>query len=137
MPDAAHEARFSALVSATSREWVAAYFAIVVIALVAVLGFGPITALVIALLAVMTLVASRACATDRFSYWTGLRVVATINPTGETFFGQAFVLPALAVATAYSWLLALAWLLGGREAPREAWLSFLRGYRNTFDRSRH
>jgi hypothetical protein len=112
----------------TPREWVAAFYLIVGIAVVAALGFRPIAALIILAFAVMTWVASQACSTDKYSYWTGVRLVASINPTGETLLGQIFVLPALALATVFSWLLGITWILGGREWPRKRWFAFLRRY---------
>ena len=115
-------------ITATSREWVIAFWLIVGIGVVAIFGLTPPAALTIAVLVVLTLVASRACAHPKLTYFNGLRVVASINPTGETFFGQLFVLPALAGATIYSWLLGFTWLLGAREWPIKHWLGFLRRY---------
>jgi hypothetical protein len=63
-------------------------------------------------------------------------LVASMNLTGETLVGQLFVLPALALATLYSWVLAVTWLLGAREWPQNRWLTFLRGYRDMVMRMR-
>jgi hypothetical protein len=115
--------------SVTSREWVAAFYAILAIAVVGMLGIHLVTALVILLIVVLTLLASRACSVGEYSYWTGLRAVASINPTGETFLGQVFVLPALVLASIYSWVLGIAWLFGARAWPQKRWVSFLRGCR--------
>ncbi len=112
----------------TSREWVLAFWAIVAIVVVAILGISGRAGLVIVIGIVLSLLASRACAHPKLTYFNGLRVVASINPTGETLLGQVFVLPALAVATLFSWFLGLTWLLGGREWPRKRWLGFLRRY---------
>jgi hypothetical protein len=120
-------------VSATSREWVAAFWLIVGIAVVAILGLTAEAALTIGAMAALTLLANRACAHPELTYFNGLRVVASISPTGETFIGQFFVLPALAGATVFSWLLGLTWLLGAREWPQRRWLGFLRRYQ-TFAR---
>jgi hypothetical protein len=113
----------------TSREWVVAFYVILAIAILAILGVQVMTGLVILSIVVLTLLASRACAVGDYSYWTGLRVVASINPTGETFLGQVFVLPALAIASVFSWVLGIAWLLGARAWPQRRWVSFLRGFR--------
>jgi hypothetical protein len=78
--------------------------------------------------AALTALANRACKHPKLSYFNGLRVVASINPTGEAFFGMVFVWPALIIATALSWFLGLTWLLGGREWPLNRWLEFLRRY---------
>ena len=120
----------------TSREWVAAFYLIVGIAAVAGLGFRPLTVLVILPIAALTWVASRACSNDSYSYWTGMRLVASINLTGESLIGQIFVLPALALATVFSWLLGLTWILGAREWPRKRWFAFLRSYRGAVIRVR-
>jgi hypothetical protein len=115
-------------ISVTSREWVAAFYAMLAIAIVLALGFHPLTLLVALLIVVLTMLANRACSVSRLSYWRGLRLVASVNPTGETFFGQFIVLPALAIATLYSWGLGLAWLLGARQWPQGRWIAFLRSY---------
>jgi hypothetical protein len=115
-------------ISATSREWVAAFYLILGIVVVSTLGVHPLTALVILLIVLLTMLANRACSVPRFSYWKGLRLVASINPTGETFLGQVFVLPALTIAGIYSWILGVAWLLGGRTWPQKRWIALLRGY---------
>jgi hypothetical protein len=124
------------MLGVTSREWVAAFYLIVGVALIAALGLQPVTALVILSITVITWVASRACRTEKYSYWTGMMLVASINPTGETLIGQIFVLPALALATVYSWLLGLTWILGGREWPRNRWFAFLRRYQRAVIRVR-
>jgi hypothetical protein len=116
------------VVSVTSREWVAVFYLVLGIAVVAIVGVRPLTALVILVIVLLTMLASRACSVAKYSYWTGLRLVASINPTGETLIGQVFVLPALAIASLYSWILGLAWLLGGRTWPQKRWIAFLRGY---------
>ena len=115
-------------ISATSREWVVAFWLIIGIGVVAIFGLTALAALTIGVLVVLTLVASRACAHPKLTYFNGLRVVASISPTGDTFFGQFFVLPALAGATVFSWMLGLTWLLGAREWPQKRWLGFLRRY---------
>ena len=112
----------------TSWSWVVAFWILIGIAIVATLGLTAKAALVVLIVIVLTMLASRACSHPKLTYFNGLRVVASINPTGETFIGQIFVLPALAVASVFSWLLGLVWLLGGREWPRERWLGFLRRY---------
>jgi hypothetical protein len=118
----------SSTVSVTSREWVAAFYAILGIALVAIFGFHAITILIALVFVVLTMLAYRACSSGQFTYWKGLRLVASINPTGETLLGQFFVLPALAIASLLSWALGILWLLGAREWPRSRWIAFLRGY---------
>ena len=124
------------MLGVTPREWVAAFYLIVGIVLVAILGLRPLTALVILSIAVMTLLASRACSTGDYTYWTGMRLIASINPTGETLVGQIFVLPAIALASLYSWILGITWLLGARAWPQKRWLRFLRGYRELVIRTR-
>jgi hypothetical protein len=124
------------MLGVTPREWVAAFYVIVAIAIVAILGLRPVAALVLVSMAAMTLIASRACSGPDFNYWNGLRLVASINPTGETLIGQIFVLPALAIASLYSWILGITWVLGGREWPRRRWLNFLRRYRELVIRMR-
>jgi hypothetical protein len=124
------------MLGVTPREWVAAFYVIVAIVIVAILGFHPLAALVIVSMATMTLVASRACSAPDYSYWKGMRLVASINPTGETLVGQIFVLPALAIASLYSWILGITWVLGGREWPQRRWLNFLRRYRELVIRMR-
>jgi hypothetical protein len=114
----------------TSREWVIAFWILIGVVLVAALGFSTKAALAILIIVVLTMLASRACAHPKLSYLNSLRVVASINPTGETLIGQIFVLPALVVATGFSWFLGLTWLLGGREWPRKRWLAFLRRYQS-------
>ena len=115
--------------SVTSREWVVAFYVILAIAIVAVFGFTPVAALIALALTLLTLLANRACSAPKLTYFVSLRLVASVNPTGETFVGQVFVLPALGFATLLSWLLGLTWLLGAREWPRDRWLRFLRRYR--------
>jgi hypothetical protein len=107
---------------------VVAFWILIGIAIAAILGLTAKAALAILIVIVLTLLASRACSHPKLTYFDGLRVVSSINPTGETHIGQIFVLPALAVATVFSWLLGLIWLLGGREWPRQRWLAFLRRY---------
>jgi hypothetical protein len=124
------------MIGVTPREWVAAFYVIVAIAIVAILGLRPQAALVIVSVAAITLVASRACSAPDYSYWKGLRLVASINPTGETLIGQIFVLPALVIATIYSWILGITWVLGGREWPQKRWLNFLQRYRELVIRMR-
>jgi hypothetical protein len=124
------------MVGVTSREWVAAFYVIVAIAIVAIVGLRPLAAAVIVSMAAMTLAASRACSAPNYSYWRGMRLIASINPTGETLIGQIFVLPALAIASVYSWILGITWILGGREWPQKRWLNFLRRYRELVIRMR-
>jgi glucan phosphoethanolaminetransferase (alkaline phosphatase superfamily) len=124
------------MIGVTPREWVAAFYVVVGIVVVALLGFRPLTGLVILAIAAMTYLASRACVTGNYTYWRSLMLVASINLTGETLVGQLFVLPALALATLYSWVLAVTWLLGAREWPQNRWLTFLRGYRDLVMRMR-
>jgi hypothetical protein len=124
------------MLGVTPREWVAAFYVIVAIAIVAILGLRPIAALVIVSMAALTLVASRACSAPKYSYWQGLGLIASINPTGETLIGQVFVLPALAIASVYSWILGITWVLGGREWPQRRWVNFLRRYRELVIRMR-
>jgi hypothetical protein len=124
------------MLGVTPREWVAAFYVIVAIAVVAIVGLRPLAALVIVSMAALTLVASRACFAPDYSYWKGLGLIASINPTGESFIGQIFVLPALAIASVYSWILGITWVLGGREWPQRRWLSFLRRYREFVIRMR-
>jgi len=124
------------MVGVTPREWVAAFYVVVAIAIVAILGLRPLAALVIVSMAALTLVASRACSTPDYSYWKGLSLIASINPTGETLIGQIFVLPALAIATLYSWILGIMWVLGAREWPQRRWLNLLRRYRELVIRMR-
>ena len=112
----------------TSREWVVAFWIILGIAVVGILGLTARALTSILVLIMLTMLAARACSHPKLTYFNGLRVVASINPSGETFVGQLFVLPALAIATLFSWLLGLTWLLGAREWPRKRWLAFLRGY---------
>jgi hypothetical protein len=125
------------VIGVTPREWVGAFYVVVGIALVATLGIHPVTALVFSLILLFTLFASRACSHADYSYWKGLQLVASINPTGETLVGQIFVLPALAVATLFSWVLAITWVLGGREWPRKRWFGFLRRYGELVIRKRY
>jgi hypothetical protein len=124
------------MIGVTPREWVAAFYVIMVIAIVAALGLRTVTVIVIASIGLITYVASRACITGNYSYWRSLMLVASINLTGETLIGQVFVLPALALASIYSWLLALTWIFGAREWPRKRWLAFLIRYRRMVIRVR-
>ena len=124
------------MLGVTPREWVVAYYVVVAIAVVAILGLRPLAALVIVSIAGMTLVASRACSAPDYSYWKGLRLIASINPTGETLIGQIFVLPALAIASLYSWILGIMWVLGAIEWPQRRWLNLLRRYRELVIRIR-
>jgi hypothetical protein len=117
------------MIGVTPREWVAAFYLVVGIVIFATLGLRPVTALVILSIVLMTMIANRACSFADSAYWKGLLLIASINPSGETFVGQIFVLPALAVATVYSWILGITWVFGAREWPRKRWLAFLRGYR--------
>jgi hypothetical protein len=119
-------------ISVTSREWVAAFYVILGILIILIVGIRPLALLLALLVVVLTLLASRACSIGKFSYWRGLRVVASINPTGETYFGQFFVLPALGVASVFSWSLGLVWLLGAREWPQRRWFAFLKAYQSVF-----
>jgi len=112
----------------SSREWVVAFWIILAIVVVAILGLTARAVLAILVLIALTMLAARACSHPKLTYFNGLRVVASINPTGETLVGQVFVLPCLAVATVFSWFLGLTWLLGAREWPRNRWLAFLRRY---------
>jgi hypothetical protein len=79
-------------------------------------------------IAALTLLAGKTCATQQFSYWRGLRVVASVNPTGETLLGQFLVLPALALASVYSWILGLSGAIGARTWARKRWFDFLKAY---------
>jgi hypothetical protein len=124
------------MIGVTSREWVAAFYVILVIAIVAALGLRTVTVIVIASIGLLTYVASKACTAGNYSYWRSLMLVASLNPTGETFIGQLFVLPALVVASVYSWLLAITWILGARAWPRKRWLAFLTRYRKIVMRVR-
>jgi hypothetical protein len=124
------------MLGVTPREWVAAFYLIVAIAIVATLGLRPLAALVLVSMAAMTLVARRACSLPDYNYWKGLKLIASINPTGESLLGQILVLPALAIASSYSWILGIAWLLGGREWPQRRWLAFLRRYQVVVVRTR-
>jgi hypothetical protein len=92
----------NSMISVTPREWVAAFYLILGIVVVAIFGVQPLTALVILLIVLLTMLANRACSIPQYTYWQGLRLVATINLTGETLIGQVFVLPALAIASTYS-----------------------------------
>jgi hypothetical protein len=107
---------------------VVAFWIILGIAVVAIVGLTARAVLAILVGIVLTMLAARACSHPKLTYFNGLRVVASINPTGETLVGQAFVLPCLAVATVFSWFLGLTWLLGARDWPRKRWLAFLRTY---------
>lgn len=124
------------MLGVTPREWVGAFYLILAIAIVAIVGLHPLAAAIIVSMAALTLVASRACSAPNYSYWKGLSLVASINPTGETLVGQIFVLPALAIASVYSWILGITWMLGGREWPQRRWLNFLRRYRGLVIRMR-
>jgi hypothetical protein len=117
------------MIGVTPRDWVAAFYVVVGIVVVATLGLRPLTALVNLSVVLMTVIANRACSSADREYWRGLKLIASINPSGETFVGQLFVLPALAVATVYSWFLGITWVFGAREWPRKRWFAFLRGYR--------
>jgi hypothetical protein len=112
------------------REVVIAFWILIAIVILAILGFTARAALVVSVVVVLTMLASRACAHPKLTYFGGLQVVASINPTGEFIVSQIFVWPALVVATAFSWFLGLIWLLGGREWPRARWLGFLRRYQS-------
>jgi hypothetical protein len=124
------------MVGVTPREWVAAYYLMVAIAIVAIVGLRPLAAAFIVSIAALTMAASRACSAPDYSYWKGMRLIASINLTGETFIGQIFVLPALAIASVYSWILGITWILGGREWPQRRWLDFQRRYRELVIRTR-
>jgi hypothetical protein len=120
----------------TAREWVASFYLVVGIAIVAVLGFRLVTSLALLAIVLMTMVASRACSFPDYGYWKGMQLVASINPTGETLIGQVFVFPGLAVASVYSWFLGVTWIFGGREWPRNRRMSFLHGYQEIVTRLR-
>lgn len=110
------------------RELVVVFWILIGIAIFALLGLTARAGLVVLVVAGLTMLASRACAHPKLSYFAGLQVVASINPTGEFVMGQIFFWPALVVATVFSWFLGLMWLFGGREWPRQQWLGFLRRY---------
>lgn len=110
------------------REVVLAFWILVVIVILAIFGLTPRAGLAVAFFVLLTMLASRACAHPKLTYFAGLQVVAAINPTGEFILSQIVVWPSLIVATAFSWFLGLVWLLGGREWPRARWLAFLRRY---------
>jgi len=124
------------MIGVTPREWVAAFYFVVGIAIVATIGLRPLAALMILSFLLMTLLANRACSFGEYGYWRGLRLAASINPTGESFVGQLFVLPALAIATLYSWVLGIAWVFGAREWPQKRRIGFLTGYRKLVVRIR-
>ena len=117
------------MIGVTAREWVAVFYVVLGIAIVATLGLRPLTVLVILSIVLMTLIASKACSVGNYGYWKGLQLIASLNPTGETFIGQIFVLPALAIASLYSWFLGITWVLGARQWPQKRWIGFLRRYR--------
>lgn len=110
------------------RELVIVFWILIGIAILAILGLTPKAALALLVVVSLTMLASRACAHPKLSYFAGLQVVASINPTGEFVLGQIFFWPALIAATAFSWFLGLVWLLGGRQWPLNQWLGFLRRY---------
>ena len=114
------------LVGYRPRDVVVAYWIVVGVAILAILGFTVKALVAAAAVLVLTLLASRACEHPKLTYFGGLEVVASINPTGEFIVSQVIVWPALIVATLFSWFLGLAWLVGGREWPRNRWLGFLR-----------
>jgi hypothetical protein len=118
-----------ALMGVRSQEWVAAFYIVVGVALIATLGIHPVTALVILSIIGLTLIASRTCIASNYTYWKSLSLVASINPSGETFIGQVFVLPALAVASVYSWALGIVGILGAKTWSQRRWVAFLRAYR--------
>lgn len=124
------------MIGVTPREWVGAFYVVVVIVVVASHGLNPLTPVVLLSMAILTYAASRACVLSNYTYWKALMLVASINLIGETLIGQIFVLPALAVATLYSWVLAITWLLGARAWPQKPWLAFLRSYREMVMRLR-
>jgi hypothetical protein len=124
------------MIGVTPREWVGAFYFVVAVAVVAIFGLRPLTALIGLSIVLLAMIATRACSSDEYSYWKGMQVVASFNLTGETHFGQFFVLPALLVATLYSWMLGVTWVFGGREWPRRRWFAFLRGYREIVVRMR-
>ncbi len=110
------------------REVVIAYWILIGIVIIAIFGFTTKAAVIVLVVVLLTMLASRACAHPKLSYFGGLQVVASINPTGEFILSQLVVWPSLIVATLFSWFLGLIWLLGGREWPRDRWLAFLRRY---------
>lgn len=112
------------------RELVVAFWILIGIAILAILGLTEKAALTVLVVVVLTMLASRACTHPKLTYFGGLQVIAAINPTGEFLVSQIFVWPALIVATAFSWFLGLTWLLGGREWPRARWLGFLGRYQS-------
>jgi hypothetical protein len=124
------------MIGVSPREWVGAFYFVVGVVILAIFGLRPLTALLILSIVLMTMIAGRACSLAEFSYWEGLRVIASINLTGETFIMQIFVLPALALATLYSWVLGITWVFGAREWPRKRWFAFLRGYRDVVLRAK-
>jgi len=112
------------------REVVIAYWILIGIVIFAIFGPTARAALTVLVIVLLTMLASRACAHPKLSYFGGLQVVASINPTGEFVLSQIVVWPSLIVATVFSWLLGLVWLIGGREWPRNRWLGFLRRYQS-------
>ena len=101
----------------SSREWVVAFWIILGIVVVAILGLTARAVLAILVLIALTMLAARACSHPKLTYFNGLRVVASINPSGETFVGQLFVLPALAILLV---LLAAALLAGSARQRQRA-----------------
>lgn len=112
------------------REVVIVFWILIGVATLAILGLTAKAALTVLVIVFLTMLVSRACAHPKLTYFRGLQVVASINPTGDFIVSQIFVWPALIVATAFSWFLGLTWLLGGREWPLNRWLAFLRRYQS-------
>ncbi len=99
-----------------------AFWILIAIAILAILGLTAKAALALSIIVILTMLASRGCAHPKLTYFSGLQVVASINPTGEFILSHIVVWPALIAATVFSWFLGLIWLLGGREWPRARWL---------------
>jgi hypothetical protein len=118
-----------ALMAVRSQDWVVVFYIVLGVALIAALGIHPVTALVILSIICLTLIASRTCIASNYTYWQSLSLVAAINPTGETTIGQVFALPAVAVASVYSWALGIVGILGAQTWSQRRWVAFLRAYR--------
>jgi len=67
------------MIGVTPREWVGAFYFVVGVAVVAIFGFRLFTALISLSIILMVMIANKACASDEFSYWKGMQVVASLN----------------------------------------------------------
>ena len=108
-------------------EWVIAFYIVVCTAMVMWLGFHPLTAGVLLAMAGLTYIATLTCSGPELSYWRGLRVVASVNFTGETVLGSFIVIPMLVMGTVFSWALGLVGIAGARAWARRRWLGFVAG----------